>query len=85
MTVEIRESELAGEARSFIGSAQKQSSARGNCRHAHSAKGAHLAPLTQLTGAAYERGYNAAYAAHCKRAAHMNAPRNRGRLKKHKV
>ena len=55
MLIEMREPELAGEARSFIGSAQQQS-ALGDCRHAHTAKGAHLAPLTPLTGAAHARG-----------------------------
>ena len=56
MNVEMREPELAGETRSFIGSAQQQLSTLGNCRHAHAAKGAHLAPLTPLTGAAHARG-----------------------------
>ena len=50
----MREPEFAGEARSFIGSAQQQSG-RGDCRHAYMAKGAHLAPLTPLTGAAHAR------------------------------
>ena len=51
----MREPEFAGEARSFIGSAQQRLSARGDCCHAHAAKGAHLAPLTPLTGAAHAR------------------------------
>ena len=55
MNVEMREPEFAGEARSFIGSAQQQPIARGDCRHAHAAKGAYLAPLTPLTGAAHAR------------------------------
>ena len=46
----MRKPEFAGEARSFIGSAQHPASARGGCRHAHAAKGAHLAPLTQPWG-----------------------------------
>ena len=32
-----------------------QLSARGDCRHAYAAKGAHLAPLTPLTEAAHAR------------------------------
>ena len=70
MYVEMREPKLAGEARSFIGSAQQQPRARGDCRHAQAAKGGHLAPLTPLTGAAPARGCigarvnNADYAAH---------------------
>ena len=57
MSVKMREPELAVEAHSFIGSAQQQPSARGDCRHAHAAKGAHLAPLiTPLTGAVDSRG-----------------------------
>ena len=56
MSVEMREPELAGEAHPFIVSAQKQPSAGGDCRQAHAAKGAHLAPLTPLTGAAHARG-----------------------------
>ena len=32
-----------------------QLSARGDCRHAYAAKGAHLAPRTPLTGAAHAR------------------------------
>ena len=48
----MREPELAKEARSFIGSAQQQISARGDCSHAHTRRDAHLASLTPLTGAA---------------------------------
>ena len=56
MSEEMHEPELAGKARSFKGSAQKQPSslrARGDNHHA---QGAHLAPLTPLTGAAHARG-----------------------------
>ena len=49
---EMREPEFAGKARSFIGSAQQQLSARGDCSHAHTRRDAHLASLTPLTGAA---------------------------------
>ena len=49
---EMRELELAGIARSFIGSAQQQLSARGDCSHAHTRKDAHLSSLTPLTGEA---------------------------------
>ena len=52
MNVEMHEPELAGEARSFIGSAQQQQSARGDCSHAHTKRDAHLASLTPLAGAA---------------------------------
>ena len=45
MNVEMREPGLAGEARSFIGSAQQQLSARGDCSHAHTRRDAHLASL----------------------------------------
>ena len=49
---EMREPHFAGEARSFIGSAQQQLSARGDCSHAHTRRDAHIASLTPLTGAA---------------------------------
>ena len=52
---EMRKPELGGSAL-FIGSAQQQLSVRGDCRHVHAVKGAHLAPLTPLTGAAHARG-----------------------------
>ena len=48
----MSEPELAGKARSFIGSAQQQLSARGDCSHAHTRRDAHLASLTPLTGPA---------------------------------
>ena len=82
----MRELEFAGEARSFIGSAQQRLSARGDYRHAHAAKGAHLAPLMPLTGAAHarncirrvreQRRLRGALQAR----AYMNTSRNRGRL-----
>ena len=84
----MREPDFAGEARSFIGSAQQQQSARGDCRHVHAAKGAHLTPLT---GAAHARNCirrareHADYATHCKRAAYMNTSRNIGRLQYHYI
>ena len=48
----MREPEFAGKARSFIGSAQQQLSARGDGSHAHTKRDAYLASLTPLTGEA---------------------------------
>ena len=71
----MREPE-AGEARSFIGSAQQQLSARGDCSHAHPRRDVHLASLTPLTGAAGAQLREARA-----RALHrLHAPRNNGRL-----
>ena len=58
MSVEMCEPQLAGESRSFIGSAQKQPNARKQPKAKTNTqpKGAHLAPLTPLNGAAHARG-----------------------------
>ena len=44
----------AGEKRSYIGSA-RASGVHGDCSHAHTKRDAHLASLTQLTGATHAR------------------------------
>ena len=82
MNVEMRETELAGEARFFIERAAARVRLVIITTRTKLKRGAHLAPLTPLSGAAHARSCirRAGEQRRLRGAlhAHMNSPRNRG-------